>query len=119
MPSVGGVCTGYPFSRADDLASAHAAHVSRTGRSHSFAGQLAGLLHQTGELSFVELVGFPHVEARWGWSQGGRRNGREGGAVEEDQLEVALKAATARNQRWPGVDDRHYGARDDRANGAT
>jgi hypothetical protein len=28
------------------------------------AGQLAGLLHPTGELSFVELVGFPHVRAR-------------------------------------------------------
>ena len=26
------------------------------------AGQLAGLLHPTGDLSFVELVGFPHVE---------------------------------------------------------
>ena len=31
----------------------------------------------------------------------------------------ALKEATARNQPWPGVDDRHYGAGDDRANGAT
>ena len=35
---------------------AHATHALRTGRSHSFAGQLAGLLHPTGELSFVELV---------------------------------------------------------------
>jgi hypothetical protein len=42
--------------RADDLASAHATHAPRTGRSHSFAGQLAGLLHLSGELSFVELV---------------------------------------------------------------
>jgi hypothetical protein len=34
----------------------------RTGRSHSFAGQLAGLLHPSGELSFVELVGLMDVE---------------------------------------------------------
>src|SRR2546429_132347 len=42
--------------RADDLATAHATHAPRTGRSHSFAGQVAGLLHRSGELSFVELV---------------------------------------------------------------
>src|SRR5712692_6852932 len=34
----------------------------RTGRSHSFAGQLAGLLHPGGELSFVELVVLVDVE---------------------------------------------------------
>src|SRR5216117_3722608 len=48
--------------RADDLASAHATHAPRTGRSHSFAGQLAGLLHPSGELSFVELVVLVDVE---------------------------------------------------------
>ena len=32
------------------------------GRSHSFAGQLAGLLHPSGELSFVELVVLMDVE---------------------------------------------------------
>src|SRR5437870_9883117 len=33
-----------------------------TGRSHSFAGQLAGLLHPSGELSFVERVVLVDVE---------------------------------------------------------
>jgi hypothetical protein len=42
--------------RADGFASAHATYAPRTGRSHSFAGQLAVLLHPTGELSFLELV---------------------------------------------------------------
>src|SRR5205807_4295967 len=32
------------------------------GRSHSFAGQLAGLLHPSGELSFVDLVVLVDVE---------------------------------------------------------
>jgi quinol monooxygenase YgiN len=39
----------------DDLASAYATHTS-AGRLHSFAGQLAGLFHPSGELGFVELV---------------------------------------------------------------
>ena len=34
----------------------------RTGRSQSFAGQLAGLLHPTNELSFVELLILADVE---------------------------------------------------------
>ena len=42
--------------RADGLASAHAPHAPRTGGSHLFAGQLAGFLHPSGDLSFVELV---------------------------------------------------------------
>jgi hypothetical protein len=51
---------------------------------HAPAGQLAGLLHPTGELSFVELVGFPHVEGALGLGRKvDRGNGREGGAVEE------------------------------------
>src|SRR5207247_11168465 len=41
---------------------AHAMHAPRTGRSHSFAGQLAGLLHPSGELSFVDLVVLVDVE---------------------------------------------------------
>jgi len=58
------------------------------------AGQLAGLLHPTGELSFVELVGFPHIEGALGLGRkGARGNGREGCAVEEDQLEVGLEGA--------------------------
>jgi len=36
-------------------------HESRR-RSHSFAGQFAGLLHPSGELSFVELVVLVDVE---------------------------------------------------------
>jgi len=42
--------------RADGLASAHAPHATPTGGSHLFAGQLAGFLHPSGDLSFVELV---------------------------------------------------------------
>ena len=34
----------------------------RTGRSQSLAGQLAGLLHPSGKLSFVELVVLIDVE---------------------------------------------------------
>jgi hypothetical protein len=37
-------------------------HAPRTDRSHSFAGQLAGLHHPSGELSFVELVALLDVE---------------------------------------------------------
>src|SRR5207237_8020042 len=48
--------------RADDLATAHATHAPRAGRSHSFAGQLAGLLHPSGEWSFVELFVLVDVE---------------------------------------------------------
>ena len=38
------------------LVPADAVHAPRTGRLHSFAGQLADLFHPSGELSFVELV---------------------------------------------------------------
>src|SRR5260370_14638365 len=48
--------------RADDLVTAHATHAPRTGRSKSFAGQLAGLFHPSGELSFVDLVVLMDVE---------------------------------------------------------
>jgi len=41
---------------AEFLASAHATQAPRTCRSQSFAGQVVGLLHPTGELSCVELV---------------------------------------------------------------
>ena len=44
------------------LASAYPRTHLATSRSHSFAGQLAGLLHPTGELSFVELVVLVDVE---------------------------------------------------------
>jgi hypothetical protein len=81
---------------------------------------LAGLLHPSGELSFVELVGFPHVEGALGF--GGkvdRATGVREAPSKKTSLRWALKEATARNQPWPGVDDRHYGVRDNRANGAT
>src|SRR6266849_3572867 len=45
-----------------DPAHAYATHAAYTGRSHAFARQLAGLLHPSGELSFVELVVFMDVE---------------------------------------------------------
>jgi hypothetical protein len=52
------------------------------------------LLHPTGELSFVELVAFPHVEGALELGRkGARGNGREGGAVEEDQLEAGLEGS--------------------------
>src|SRR5882757_5059107 len=56
------------------------------------AGPLAGLLHPTGELRFVERVTFPHVEGtlRFGRKMN-RRNRRKFGAVEEHQLEVGLE----------------------------
>ena len=51
------------------------------------------MLHPSGELSFVEFVAFPHVEGALGFGRKvDRGNGREGGAVEEDQLEVGLEA---------------------------
>jgi hypothetical protein len=72
--------------RADDLASAHA---PRTGRSHSFAGQLAGLLHPSGELSFVELVVLMDVEVArvlaLGLAAGDRTQRR---AAEESHFDV-------------------------------
>ena len=45
-----------------DLSPAHATDAPRTGRSHLFAGRLAGSLHPGGELSFVELVVLVDVE---------------------------------------------------------
>ena len=70
----------------------------------------------------VELrrVGFPDVEGALGLG----RKGLGGTGVREapskkTSLRWALKEATARNQPWPGVDDHHYGGRDERANGAT
>jgi hypothetical protein len=43
-------------------ASAHATHAHRTGPSHSFAGLLAGLLHPSGELGFVEPAVLVDIE---------------------------------------------------------
>jgi hypothetical protein len=68
------------------------------------------LLHPSGELSFVELVGFSHVEAL-GFDRKGTGVGKA--PSKKTSLRWPLKEATGRNQPWPGVDDRHYGARDD------
>src|SRR5438046_267324 len=59
---------------AEFSAFTHATHAP-TSRSHSFAGQLAGLLHPSGELSFVELVALTDVEVTHVLALGcGRRN---------------------------------------------
>src|SRR5438874_13710130 len=68
----------------------------RTDRSHAFAGQLAGLLHPTGELSFVELVVLMDVEVArvlaLGLAGGDRTQGR---AAEECHLDVLREAMEA------------------------
>src|SRR5919106_4192108 len=71
-------------------------HAPRTGRSHSFAGQLAGLLHPGGELSFVELVVLVDVEVAHvlllGLA-GGKRTQRR--AAEESHFHVLREAMKA------------------------
>src|SRR5712691_4031282 len=82
--------------RADDLATAHATHAPCTGHSHSFAGQLAGLLHPGGELSFVELVVLMDVEVAHflllGLAGGDRTQRR---AAKESHLDVFRDAVEA------------------------
>src|SRR3984957_17164426 len=74
----------------------HATHAPRTGRSQSFAGQLVGLLHPSGELSFVELVVLVDVEVAHflllGLDGGNRRQRR---AAEESDLDVLRDAVEA------------------------
>ena len=58
---------GPPFASCVNLQAISAnvlaiTHAPRTSRSHSFAGQLAGLLHPGGELRFVELIVLVDVE---------------------------------------------------------
>src|SRR5215510_4731561 len=67
--------------------------VPRTGRSHSFAGQLARLLHPSGELSFVELVVLLDVEVARVLARGlagGERTQRR--AAEETHFDVLVEA---------------------------
>src|SRR5262245_11490417 len=81
----------------------------RAGRSHSLAGQLAGLLHPSGELSFVDLVALvdvkvPHVLLLGldggEWTQ--RRTAKEGhldvlrDAMEAEEPALALDAVERR-----------------------
>src|SRR5438093_13758910 len=65
-------------------------------RSHSFAGQLAGLLHPSGELSFVELVVLVDVEVTHfpllGLAGG---DGTQRRAAEESHLDVLREAVEA------------------------
>src|SRR5262245_56050304 len=71
-------------------------HAPRTGRSQSFAGQLAGLLHPSGELGFVELVVLVDVEVAHfllPGLAGGKRTQRR--AAEETHLDVLVEAMKA------------------------
>src|SRR5436190_485779 len=93
-PSAAG--SGDPRRALGHLVTAHATHAPRTGRSHSFAGQLAGLLHPSGELSFVELVVLMDVEVArvlaLGLAGGDRTQRR---AAEESPLDVLREAMEA------------------------
>src|SRR6516165_1023413 len=68
----------------------------RTGRSYSFAGQLACLLHPGGKLSLVELVVLVDVEIAYfllfGLAGGDRTQRR---APEESHLDVLREAMNA------------------------
>src|SRR5436305_1062258 len=68
----------------------------RTGRSHSFAGQLAGLLHPGGDLRFVERVVLMDVEVAHflllGIARGERTQRR---AAEERHFDVLREAMDA------------------------
>src|SRR6266852_8814410 len=67
-----------------------------TSRSHSFAGQLAGLLHPSDELSFVELVVLMDVEVArvlaLGLAGGDRTQRR---AAEESHFDVVREGMDA------------------------
>src|SRR3979411_2739688 len=85
-----------PLKQSAALASAHATRAPPTGRSHSFAGQKAGLLHPSGELSFVELVVLMDIEVApvlaFGFAGRARRPRR---AAEESHFDVVLEAMDA------------------------
>ena len=67
-----------------------------TGRSHSFAGQLAGLLHPSGELSFVERVVLVDVEVAHVLLLGfAGREGTQRRPAEEGHLHVLGEAMEA------------------------
>src|SRR2546427_766676 len=79
-----------PRARSRRYRSSRWAHCRR---SHSFAGQLAGLLHPSGELSLVELVALVDVEVAHflllGFDRGNRTQRR---AAEESHLDVLREA---------------------------
>src|SRR4051794_40923881 len=67
-----------------------------TSNSHPFAGQLAGLLHPGGELSFVELVVFVDVEVAHVLVLGrSRRERTQRRAAEESHFDVPREAMKA------------------------
>src|SRR3981189_1383525 len=69
---------------------------TRAGRSHSFAGQLAGLVPPGGELSFVELVVLMDVEVARVLALGlAGRDGTQRRAAEESHLDVVREAMDA------------------------
>src|SRR5438105_14962293 len=71
-------------------------HAPRTGRSQSFAGQLAGLLHPSGELSFVEGVVLVDVEVAHFLLLGlAGRDRTQRRAPEESHLDVLREAMEA------------------------
>src|SRR3981081_887341 len=74
----------------------HATHASCAARSHSFAGQLAGLLHPSGELSFVDRGVLVEVEVAHllllGLTGGDRTQRR---AAEKSHFDVLREAMEA------------------------
>jgi hypothetical protein len=76
-------------------------HAPHTGRSHSFAGQLAGLLHPSGELSFVELVVLMDVEVARVLALGlAGGTGRSDVPRKKATLTYFVKQWMPRNQPW-------------------
>src|SRR5439155_6111088 len=82
-----GLMTWHPFTPRTHIA---------TSRSHSFPGQLAGLVHPSGELSFVELVVLMDVEVARVLALGrSRRDRTQRRAAEESHLDVVREAMDA------------------------
>jgi hypothetical protein len=79
-----------------DCAALHPGYKLQAGRSHSFAGQLAGLLHPSGELSFVERVVLMDVEGARVLALGfAGRERTQRRAAEESHLDVLREAMDA------------------------
>src|SRR5436309_5010518 len=76
--------------------------IATMGRSHPLAGQLAGLLHPSGELRFVELVVLMDVEVArvlaLGLAGGDRTQRR---AAEESHFDVVREAMEAEEPALP------------------
>src|SRR5439155_18516181 len=84
------ICEAYPGFR-------FAPSGLQASRSHSFAGQLAGLPHPSGELSFVELVVLMDVEVARVLALGrSRRDRTQRRAAEESHFDVVREAMDAK-----------------------